>query len=208
MNKRTQIDHNEFLPVLMDRALSGDSHAEEELWQQMIKVVHKYSEIICQKKHVGESEVEDIVQNSMISIMSVLRNTPSRLQAIGKWSSWLYRVVDNKVNDHLRWIRNRQTISLDKSFNDSEENTATLLDFLPSNVSGPEDKAGQRQMIKAAIKLISGLSKERQDVFRLYIQGMTQKEIAEHTGLPQTTVNNYIYRMLNKLRDFRDNQEN
>ena len=144
----------------------------------------------------------------MISIMSVLRNTPSRLQAIGKWSSWLYRVVDNKVNDHLRWIRNRQTISLDKSFNDSEENTATLLDFLPSNVSGPEDKAGQRQMIKAAIKLISGLSKERQDVFRLYIQGMTQKKIAEHTGLPQTTVNNYIYRMLNKLRDFRDNQEN
>ena len=114
-------------------------------------------------------------------------------QRRGSFGSWLFTIARNLINNHLRDERKRTCISLD-----------SYVDHLGKTAS-PEDKYLQVETQTELLAAIACLNARDRDLLSLkFGASLTNRRIAEITGLSENNVGVIVFRALHKLRKMLD----
>lgn len=161
---------------LSDKALlamyqQGNREAISQLLERHARRVQEYIRALVKDNSVAD----DLAQEVLIKVVKVLDE--GRYTDKGKFQPWLLRVARNRVLDYFRAQKHA------KAVNESEAG----FDILGSkNFAEPsiEDRLISEQQAEEVRKLIELLPAEQREVVKMrYYDGLSFKEIAEHTGV-------------------------
>ena len=145
-------------------------HIYNEQYRPMFRVA---------KKMVNCNQIaSDIVQDVFISLYQKLNNG----DIIRQPAAWLYRATYNKCIDHFR---------VQSSFSDN-----SILENCYANDDFQSDKS---EMIYTVNNVLSKMNPSEKLLTILYSEGLSYKEIAEVTGIKQTSVGKTLARTLQKF---------
>ena len=108
--------------------------------------------------------------------------------------AWLYRTMGNLFVDKTR-ARRREAIFLDKWLQLAQEDSI-------SNITGwglgPDDHSG---VIATMLEIMKHVPEKQRDLVHMrFVLGLTSREIAERTGVPDSTVRFRLHTVIKKLR--------
>jgi len=107
------------------------------------------------------------------------------------FSTWLYRIAHNRLNDHWRASRHRPAAP-----EDAERRTLELVD--PENPEGLADRDQVRERLRQAL---AELPQEQRQAVLLRLHGeLSLEEIGALTGVGRETVKSRLRYALDKLR--------
>jgi RNA polymerase sigma-70 factor (ECF subfamily) len=169
--KALEISDNE----LVNRFLSGDSKAAEELIRRYKNKVYTYIYFNVRNQHLAE----DLFQDTFIKVIKSFQD--GKYQDNGRLLSWIIRISHNLIIDHYR--RNKQ---LNTCSNDDYE-----LDLFNSPRYSEENI--EQVMVNCQIyddvrKLVDELPDDQKEIILLrHYGGLSFKEIAEQTNVSINT---------------------
>jgi RNA polymerase sigma-70 factor (ECF subfamily) len=151
--------------ALARRAGEGDRQAFDELYRRHADSVYRRL-----GRLVGpDPDREDLVQQVFLD---ALRGLPG-FRGEAAFSTWLYRIVVNVAQEHLRKRYRRSVISVESFDLDS------LLDAEPT----PEAKVRRRQELVMAFTLLDRIKPKKRVAFVLRtVEGLSLDEIASIVG--------------------------
>lgn len=115
------------------------------------------------------------------------RKRASYRHDLAAFSTWVLRIAHNVAMDHFR--KRSQEIALD------ELDTS-------ANQSSPEERLVEQDDLTRLRKLLAALPPRDQELIALkYGSGLTNRAIAQLTGLSETNVGTILYRVVNHLRE-------
>ncbi|NWH04804.1 RNA polymerase sigma factor [Desulfobacter latus] len=178
------------IPQLLANLESEDIQVDEQLWKTMMQSVYMVTKAVSRKMGT-QQKIDDIVQVALISLLK-----HEDLCQVRNWKRFLYTVVTNASIDIQRLKRERvgQDPSLDAPIGDSDGKNTTFIEITADEHWNLARIHQSRKCLEFFFHIISTMPKERQQPFRLYLLGHTQKQIALLVGLPVTTINNYIHK--------------
>ncbi|MCB0195620.1 MAG: sigma-70 family RNA polymerase sigma factor [Anaerolineae bacterium] len=119
----------------------------------------------------------------------VLINLASYHPDKAPFAAWLFAIARNTINDHLRAQRRRQWLSLD-----------VIRDWAVNEPS-PGDTVSQREIQSDLLAAVARLGSRERDIIALkFAGGLTNRRIAELTGLSESNVGVILYRTVRRLR--------
>lgn len=178
------------LDKLVERARS-DPEAFGELYDQFYSRIFGYS-----LKRTADIEVAHDITSEVF--FKALKNLQQYYKRNGvPFSSWLYRIATNQIND---FFRGKRYIEL------SLEDTMDAIDVsgssLEAEVSQAEEELEKREEFLMLHKSISRLPVKYQEVIALrFFEKKQEKEIAQILDKPEGTVKSLLHRGLKKLRE-------
>lgn len=166
---------------LIQRIAEGDAHALERLYDNYAQLVFRLALRILR----NQADAEEVVQEVFWQVWRTAgRYDPVR----GPPEAWVMTLARSRAIDRLRSSARVDGLALEEVPEATEDLAA----------GGAQDTE-LRQMVTNAL---SGLSKAQRTALELaYYSGLTQTEIAEHTGAPLGTVKTWIRKGLEQLRD-------
>ena len=177
--------------MLSDQALleiyqQGDREAVSQLLERHARRVRDYVRMLVKDNDVAD----DLTQEVLIKVVKVLNE--GRYTDKGRFQPWLLRIARNKVLDYFRAQKQVKTVS---------ESSAGF-DILGSkNFAEPsiEDRLISEQQAEEVRQLIEQLPAEQREVVKMrYYEGLSFKEIAEHTGVSiNTALGRMRYALIN-----------
>lgn len=188
-----------FPPVLLENAFQGDTAAESELWRRVHTALRGFTVILVKRYGLPNADIDDFVQTA---ILRVCRRPPEELLQVRNWSGWLFQIVRNLVFDAGRRKRTGpELLSLSASPDpaNGEGSDRTLEDNLAADTPDAAAQVITRELREFLEEFICSLPKEKERVFRLYLEGVKHREIAVMTGMPVDTVSVWIFRMKREL---------
>jgi len=132
----------------------------------------------------SDEDAEDILQN----IFYQLANADRLLMPVENVLAWLYTVARNQITD--LW-RKKKNIPFSELVNNDEdaEIFGEIENILLSDPETPEDEYIKSIIMSELETALSELPKEQREVFEMTeIQGMSNKEISEKTGVSVNTL--------------------
>lgn len=144
-------------------------------------------------KVLNKDLANDIFQDTFIKIIVTLKK--GRYNEEGKFILWAKRIAHNLVIDHYRLKAKNRNIS--ETTYQSEE--FSILDFIQEPSENVEEEMVTRQINEDLAKLLVLLPEKQQEVIRLrFFDGMSFKEIADHTECSiNTTLGRVRYALIN-----------
>ena len=134
-----------------------------------------------------EEEARDLVQESFIRVWRNLDQYDPRF----RFSTWLFRIAHNRLNDHWRAARHRPAAP-----DDAEQRTARLADACTPELLAHEQD--ERLRLRQAM---AELPQEQQEVLILRLeQELSLEEIGQITGVGRETVKSRLRYAMDKLR--------
>lgn len=177
--------------MLSDQALlemyqQGDREAVSQLLERHAHRVRDYVRMLVKDNDVAD----DLTQEVLIKVVKVLDE--GRYTDKGRFQPWLLRIAHNRVLDYFRAQKQVKTVS---------ESSAGF-DILGSkNFAEPsiEDRLISEQQAEEVRQLIELLPAEQREVVKMrYYEGLSFKEIAEHTGVSiNTALGRMRYALIN-----------
>ena len=184
--------------MLSDQALlemyqQGDREAVSQLLERHARRVRDYVRMLVKDNDVAD----DLTQEVLIKIVKVLDE--GRYTDKGRFQPWLLRIAHNRVLDYFRAQKQVKTVS---------ESSAGF-DILGSkNFAEPsiEDRLVSEQQAEEVRQLIELLPAEQREVVKMrYYEGLSFKEIAEHTGVSiNTALGRMRYALINMRQMIKD----
>jgi len=170
---------------LMSRIGAGDDEALTALFSRHGAMLRT----IINRCVSNQSDADDILQQCMLDVWQRASHyDPAKGQPLG----WLITLARRRAID---WVRRRSSYERGKDRFSAECMPETVED------SAAEKDAASHDMAEILSKLISRLPVEQQEVIRLaFYHGMSQRQVAAHTGKPLGTIKTRIELGLNKLR--------
>lgn len=105
------------------------------------------------------------------------------------FNTWILTIARNTVNDHLRTLQRRRWVSL------------AWLNDRASREPDPEQKLIQAEERFQLLSAVAKLSDRERDILALkYTSRLTNRSIAEMTGLNESNVGVTVHRAIKKLR--------
>lgn len=137
-------------------------------------------------KRVGDMDVAgDLAQETMLKAMHNLDKYEDRGF---QFSSWLFRIGSNEVNQYFRKQKRKQTVSVDES------NILNLLSEA-TIVKHSDD------LINKVLQVISNLPPEKSEIIELrFFAGFSFQEIAEFYNVSEATAKMRLYRLLDRIK--------
>jgi len=132
-------------------------------------------------------DVEDVAQDVKIKLWKILRDE----KKISNYPSYIKKVVDSSVIDHLRKHRRDENIVLHEKAKTISESARTY-----TADSGSETGDSRESLGRALDRLIES----RRAVVQLYMLNFSIEEISEHFRWSQHKTRNLLYRGLADLR--------
>jgi RNA polymerase sigma-70 factor (ECF subfamily) len=178
--------------ALVDRAQAGESTAFDELVRRYEgKVFHLTRRILN-----DADEAEDALQETFLSAYRAL----PRFKREAKFSTWIFRIATNAALMRLR-KRRPDVVSLDQPKQlDGEGETVTL--DLPDWSHSPDQELVDQETRTAMDEAIAALPADLAAVFLLRdVEGMSNEEAAEATGLSLAAAKSRLHRARLFLRD-------
>ena len=184
--------------MLSDQALlemyqQGNREAVSQLLERHARRVRDYVRMLVKDNDVAD----DLTQEVLIKVVKVLDE--GRYTDKGRFQPWLLRIAHNRVLDYFRAQKQVKTVS---------ESSAGF-DILGSmNFAEPsiEDRLVSEQQAEEVRQLIELLPAEQREVVKMrYYEGLSFKEIAEHTGVSiNTALGRMRYALINMRQMIKD----
>jgi len=169
--------------TLMLAYAGGDSAAFSELYGRHRARLFHYLLGQLRDRPLAEELFQDIWQKVI--------HARSGWTPEAAFSTWLFRIAHNRLNDHWRAARHRPPAPAD-----ADERTARLADTCTPELLA-EEQAQRRQLRKA----LAELPMEQQEVVLLRLeQELSLEEIAQITGVGRETVKSRLRYAMDKLR--------
>ena len=167
--------------TLVERCLSGDSNAWEDLVRQHTRRVYG----ICYRFTGRDTEAQDLTQDVFLRVFRALGSFRS---AEGCFTTWLTRLTRNLLIDHYRRTRNqRMTDSIEEQLPRVEEGFVS--------VSRPDSQLAGREASELLQAALGRLSPElRETIILRDLQEMEYREIATVLEIPEGTVKSRLNR--------------
>lgn len=177
--------------MLSDQALlemyqQGNREAVSQLLERHTRRVRDYVRMMVKDNDVAD----DLTQEVLIKVVKVLDE--GRYTDKGRFLPWVLRIAHNRVLDYFRAQKQVKTVS----------ESSTGFDILGSkNFAEPsiEDTLVSEQQAAEVRSLIEMLPDEQREVVKMrYYEGLSFKEIAEHTGVSiNTALGRMRYALIN-----------
>ena len=173
---------------LLKEYLAGGKEAISHLIERHRTRIYDYIYMMVKDRELAD----DILQETLIKVVRVIDS--GRYKDSGKFLSWVMRIAHNQVIDHFRAEKQNRSVN---------EATAGY-DILASQrltEGSIEDRLVGEQIEADLRRLVEELPEEQREVVRLrYWDGLSFKEIAEHT---QVSINTALGRMRYALINLR-----
>ena len=166
--------------ILMARGQAGD----RDSYRRLLEQITPYLRSVAQKSHRNKSDVEDAVQDVLLTIHAV-RETYDPTRPFG---SWLLAIANRRIIDGLRKQgrrRLRETVLTPEH------------DSMPMVLENVYEKLNDQQLDSALKGLSPG---QRQAIELLKLKEMSLKEAATATGLSIAALKITTHRALKNLR--------
>ena len=172
--------------ALLDLYQQGHREAVSQLLDRHTRRVRDYVRMLVKDNDVAD----DLTQEVLIKVVKVLDE--GRYTDKGRFLPWMLRIAHNRVLDYFRANKQIKTVS---------ESSAGF-DILGSkNLAEPsiEDQLVSEQQAEEVRALIELLPEEQREVVKMrYYDGLSFKEIAEHTGVSiNTALGRMRYALIN-----------
>lgn len=159
-----------------------DRLAFAALYDRYFTRVYNYVRFRCSEPEVADDLTSQVFERALAHIASF---RPEK----APFGAWLFAIARNALNDHLRAQKRHPWLPLDG------------LRRLVTRTPSPEEaviEAETRNELQAAL---STLSERERDVIGLkFAAGLTNRQIAEMSGLSESNVGVIVYRALHRLR--------
>lgn len=169
--------------MLMQAYAGGDACAFDQLYARHRDRLFHYLLGQLRDRPLAEEIFQDVWQRAI--------HARASWKPDAAFSTWLFRIAHNRLNDHWRAARHRPATPID-----ADERTARLTDH-----DTPESRVSelaQRQRLQAAL---AELPAEQQEVVALRLeQELSLEEIGEITGVGRETVKSRLRYAMDKLR--------
>ena len=133
-------------------------------------------------------DAEEVVQDTFVSLW---RRAGTYDPRQGRPYSWLFKITRNRAIDELRR-------------KGSSRKPPQVLQVQPEVTRGPdsvEEAAGASELRATVVGALEELPPDQREVLEMaYMEGLSQREISEHTGIPLGTVKTRTRLALKKLR--------
>ena len=169
-------------------AAAGDSHALAVLYERYSRASYTLAHRVCRDSTIAQ----DAVQEAFVTLwQQASRFDPQR----GAVSTWLLTIVHHRAVDAIRrenGVRSRSApLSLDE-----------LADATPSSPGATDAlellfDAEDARHVRTAVHDLP--AHQREVLLPLYYDGYTQREVADHLGLPLGTVKSRCYSAVHRL---------
>ncbi|MBR5807176.1 MAG: RNA polymerase sigma factor [Alistipes sp.] len=171
---------------LLDMYQQGDREAVSQLLERHARRVRDYVRMLVKDSDVAD----DLTQEVLIKVVKVLDE--GRYTDKGRFLPWVLRIAHNRVLDYFRAQKQVKTVS----------ESSTGFDILGNkNLAEPsiEDQLVSEQQAEEVRALIELLPEEQREVVKMrYYEGLSFKEIAEHTGVSiNTALGRMRYALIN-----------
>ena len=168
---------------LLHRVSQGDAAAFTRLFyaykRRLFSFVHGFMD--------GDQRAEDIVQDVFLKIW-IHRD---KLDEIENFNAYLFRMVYNRVLDHLKKCSREVLMG------------AARLDNDITDTGNPEFLLREKEVLTKIHEAVESLSPQQRRVYRLHReQGMKQQEIARMLDLSVSTVQNHMLLALKGIRHY------
>ena len=179
--------------VLLEMYQQGNREAVSQLLERHARRVRDYVRMLVKDNDVAD----DLTQEVLIKVVKVLDE--GRYTDKGRFQPWLLRIAHNRVLDYFRAQKQVKTVS----------ESSVGFDILGSkNFAEPsiEDRLVSEQQAEEVRQLIELLPAEQREVVKMrYYEGLSFKEIAEHTGVSiNTALGRMRYALINMRQMIKD----
>jgi RNA polymerase sigma-70 factor (ECF subfamily) len=159
------------------------------LYDAYFRRVYNYVRYRCGDTHTADDLTAGIFERAYHRLSDY---SPQR----GPFSAWLFSIARGIVSHHFRAVHTNPCLSLDEVHEIADEN--------PS----PEESLIRSEAQDGLLAALSCLSDRDRDILSLKFGArLTNRRIAEITGLSDNHVGIILYRSLHKLRVFLDQKE-
>ena len=146
-------------------------------------------------KLMDEDLANDIFQDTFIKVIVTLKE--GRYKEENKFILWAKRIAHNLIIDHFRLQSKNIKIS-ETSFENEE---FSIFDIIKEPDGNIEDMLIENQINEDLVKMLVLLPENQQEVIKLrYFDGLSFKEIADHT---ETSINTTLGRVRYALKKIR-----
>ena len=167
--------------ALLERIAARDRVAFETFFRKHGPAVHRFVRDLVREDGLAEELTSDVM-------VEVWRSA-GKFAGRSRVRTWLFGIAHHKAIDALR-RRRTPTVPLDD------------LLTVASSVEGPEDAALRAVERHELERALAALSPEHRAVLELtFVQGFSQKEIAEVVDAPAATVKTRAFYAKQRLRD-------
>ncbi len=172
--------------TLLEMYQQGNREAVSQLLERHTRRVRDYVRMMVKDNDVAD----DLTQEVLIKVVKVLDE--GRYTDKGRFLPWVLRIAHNRVLDYFRAQKQVKTVN----------ESSSGFDILGSkNFAEPsiEDKLVSEQQAEEVRMLIEKLPAEQREVVKMrYYEGLSFKEIAEHTGVSiNTALGRMRYALIN-----------
>lgn len=172
--------------TLLEMYQQGNREAVSQLLERHTRRVRDYVRMMVHNDDVAD----DLTQEVLIKVVKVLDE--GRYTDKGRFLPWVLRIAHNRVLDYFRAQKQVKTIS---------ESSAGFDILGNKNLAEPsiEDSIISEQRAEEIRALVEELPEEQREVVKMrYYEGLSFKEIAEHTGVSiNTALGRMRYALIN-----------
>lgn len=150
-----------------------------------------YLSAICARYVTDDDDIKDVIQDSMISIITHIDSFDYRGE--GSLKAWATRIVINQALNFVQQQKKRNTMVTDQDLKDDTPDEDPDVEGIPPDV---------------LLEMIRQLSDGYRMVFNLYVmEGKSHKEIAQLLGIKEDSSASQLHRAKNilarKIKEYR-----
>ena len=177
---------------LIIQAQKGDQNAFEALVyrydRSVLSIALKYSN--------NEDDAKDLYQEVFIRVYRSIKGF--RFQS--EFSTWLFRITTNVCLTYKSRSKEHLKVSIDKDFDDEENEFSTTKELVYHGLSPEEISSGADlgEIVNAAVESLS--PKQKMTFVLKHYEGYKIREIAEMLNCKEGTVKKYLFDATKNLR--------
>ena len=177
---------------LIIQAQKGNQNAFEELVYRYDRSVFS----IALKYSNNEDDAKDLYQEVFIRVYRSIKGF--RFQS--EFSTWLFRITTNVCLTYKSRSKEHLRVSIDKDFDDEENEFSTTKELVYDGSSPEEISSGADlgEMVNAAVESLS--PKQKMTFVLKHYEGYKIREIAEMLNCKEGTVKKYLFDAIKNLR--------
>ena len=167
---------------------------DENAWAEFTAFYRKYIYNIVRRMGLNHHDADEVVQITLVKVWNAMPKfnySPEK----GRFRGWLCSIAGNTAKN---FIRSRGPMPLSLSSEDWDyENLDEMI--IPPEVESIAEQEWQQYLPELALKNISGnFDRKTIQVFVLFRQGLSAKDIAARLGLAESSV--YVYKQRVMMR--------
>ncbi|MDD7987281.1 RNA polymerase sigma factor [Lentisphaera marina] len=152
-------------------------------WEEFTDAYKRYIYLLIRGMHIDHHDAEDLTQTSLLGVWEKISSFDYSPEEC-KFRTWLYRIVRNKVIDHIRKANTKKNKKVE--IPDAETHSDPEI----YNIAEKEWRAHISDRAYSNIK--GNFSEKVMQCFDLSLEGKSTAEIAATTGIAEATI--YVYK--------------